>query len=56
MDPQHLEKVSSNYREYGQTMAEYALIISMITVTIVVAIVAIGDKAGSVVQRVADYF
>jgi Flp pilus assembly pilin Flp len=43
-------------RESGQTMAEYAVVLAVITVAIMMLFVALGDTAGGVVQRVADLF
>ena len=41
--------------EQGQTMAEYAVVLSVITVLIMTTIVALGDTAGNLMQSVASY-
>ena len=41
-------------REEGQTMAEYALILTLITLAIFVAIAFLGTNIGSAITRVAD--
>jgi Flp pilus assembly pilin Flp len=41
-------------RETGQTMAEYAVVLSVITLAILVTIQLLGDTSGGVVQGVAD--
>lgn len=38
--------------ERGQTMVEYAVVLSVITITIMVTIVALGDTAGGLVNKV----
>ena len=43
-------------RESGQTMAEYAVVLSVITVAIMMLFVALGDTAGGVIEHVADIF
>ena len=40
--------------EDGQTMAEYAIVISVITLAILLSIQALGDSAGGLIQQVAD--
>ena len=40
--------------ERGQTMVEYAVVLSVITVAIMVTIVALGDTAGGLIGQVAD--
>jgi Flp pilus assembly pilin Flp len=39
--------------EAGQTMAEYALVLSVITLAILLAFQLIGNSAGNVIDRVA---
>jgi Flp pilus assembly pilin Flp len=41
-------------REEGQTMAEYAVILSVITVAVLAAILLLGNKIAPVIGRVAD--
>ena len=41
-------------QEQGQTMAEYAMVLSVITLAIMLTIVLIGDSAGGIIQQVAD--
>lgn len=41
--------------EAGQTMAEYAIVLCVITIAILTAIIAIGDAAGGLVNRVAAF-
>lgn len=48
------ERAATRSREDGQTMVEYAVVLSVITVAIMVSIVAIGDGAGNLIQQVAD--
>lgn len=40
--------------EQGQTMTEYAVVLSVITVAIMVTLVALGDTAGGLINQVAD--
>ena len=40
--------------EDGQTMAEYAMVLAVITLAILLSIQALGDAAGGVMQQVAD--
>lgn len=42
-------------REQGQTMAEYAVVLSVITIVIMGAIMTLGDTAGELIQAVADF-
>jgi Flp pilus assembly pilin Flp len=42
------------HREEGQTMAEYAVILSVITVAVLAAILLLGNKIAPVIGRVAD--
>lgn len=44
-------RTSRHDRERGQTMAEYAMVISIITLAILLSIVAIGDSAGGLIDR-----
>jgi Flp pilus assembly pilin Flp len=41
-------------REEGQTMAEYAVILSVITAVVIAALALIGVHVGSVLNRIAD--
>jgi Flp pilus assembly pilin Flp len=43
-------------REEGQTMAEYGVVLAVITLTAVVAYVALGDSVFNTVNKVVDYF
>lgn len=40
--------------ERGQTMVEYAVVLSVITIAILTSIVLIGDSAGGLVEKVAN--
>ena len=40
--------------ERGQTMVEYAVVLSVITVAIMATIMLLGDTAGGLIQQVAD--
>lgn len=40
--------------ERGQTMVEYAVVLSVITITILVTIMALGDTSASLVNQVVD--
>jgi Flp pilus assembly pilin Flp len=40
--------------ERGQTMVEYAVVLSVITVAIMATIMAIGDGAGAIIDQIAD--
>ena len=40
--------------ERGQTMVEYAVVLSVITVAIMVTLMAIGDGAGAIFEQIAD--
>ena len=40
--------------ESGQTMAEYAMVLAVITLAILLTVVAIGDAAGGMFGQVAD--
>ncbi len=42
--------------EHGQTMAEYALVLGVITIIAAVAFVALGQKIGPAVDQVTSYF
>ena len=41
-------------RERGQTMAEYAVILSVITVAVLAALLLLSGNIGSVINRIAD--
>ena len=41
--------------EDGQTMAEYAIVLAVITLAIMLSIQALGDTAGGLMQEVADF-
>jgi Flp pilus assembly pilin Flp len=41
--------------ERGQTMVEYAVVLSVITVAILTTIVLIGDSAGGLIDKVAQF-
>ncbi|MCZ4495436.1 MAG: hypothetical protein JWM25_19 [Thermoleophilia bacterium] len=40
--------------ERGQTMAEYAMVLAVITLAVLLTIIALGDAAGGTVNEVAD--
>lgn len=40
--------------EEGQTMAEYAVVLSVITLAILLSVQLLGDTAGGLIERVAD--
>lgn len=40
--------------EAGQTMAEYAIVLAVITLGIMLAIQLLGDTAGGLIERVAE--
>ena len=40
--------------EDGQTMAEYAIVLAVITLGIMLSVQLLGDTAGGLIQRVAD--
>lgn len=42
-------------RESGQTMVEYAMVLSLITIAIMLSLVLIGDSAGGLVNRLVEY-
>jgi Flp pilus assembly pilin Flp len=41
-------------REEGQTMAEYAVILSVITVAVLAALLLLSGNVGNVINRIAD--
>jgi Flp pilus assembly pilin Flp len=41
--------------EQGQTMTEYAVVLSIITILIMSTIVLLGDTAGNLMEKVASY-
>lgn len=41
-------------REQGQTMAEYAMVLAVITLGIMLTIQLLGNSAGGLIERVAD--
>lgn len=41
--------------ERGQTMAEYAMVLTIITIGILLTIQLVGDSAGQVIEVVAGY-
>jgi Flp pilus assembly pilin Flp len=41
-------------REEGQTMAEYAVILSVITAVVLVALTLLSGNIGNVINRIAD--
>lgn len=42
--------------ESGQTMAEYTMVLAVITLAILLTIIAIGDAAGGSITEVANAF
>lgn len=42
-------------REAGQTMAEYAVVLAVITVGILLTVQLLGDTAGELIERVAAF-
>ena len=44
-----------NQEEAGQTMAEYAVVLSVITLAILLTIQLLGDTSGGIIQQVADH-
>ena len=40
--------------ERGQTMAEYAVVLSVITIIVMAAIILLGDSAGGIINEVAE--
>ena len=45
------EAAAPRETEQGQTMAEYAMVISVITLAIMLSVVAIGDSAGGLINQ-----
>ncbi len=42
--------------EDGQTMAEYAIVLAVITLAVMLAMQLLGDTAGSLIERVTAVF
>lgn len=54
MPQRHTSHLPPRVGESGQTLAEYATVLSVITLAILLTIIAIGDAAGGIIQGVAD--
>jgi Flp pilus assembly pilin Flp len=50
-----LETVSPAHNELGQTMAEYAIVIAVITLTIVGALSMLSGNVQAAIERIAGY-
>ena len=49
------EEAAARRDERGQTMAEYAMVLAVITLAIMLTFMAIGDSAGALIDRVTAF-
>jgi Flp pilus assembly pilin Flp len=48
------EAAEPRTEERGQTMVEYAVVLSVITIAIMVAIIGLGDTSAGLINKVVD--
>lgn len=54
MNRDAITDAEARMEERGQTMVEYAVVLAVITITILVTIQLLGDTSGGLISRVAN--